>query len=102
MQEANNRPPAETHCPYCALQCGMTLTSTGDRLEVTGRDFSVNRGNLCRKGWTAADLLDAPDRLLGPLVRPHKGAPLVPASWEEAIAFTTANLRRAQDRHGRD
>src|SRR5664279_2128563 len=73
----------DTHCPYCALQCGLTLVRKGGRLEVEGRDFAVNRGNLCRKGWTSAELLDAPDRLLSPLLRPHRGAPLAPVSWDE-------------------
>ena len=36
-------------------------------------DFPTNRGGLCAKGWTAADLLDHPDRLLTPLVRAIAG-----------------------------
>ena len=31
---------------------------------MTERDFPTNRGGLCQKGWTAAELLDSPDRLL--------------------------------------
>lgn len=73
-----------THCPYCALQCGMTLrppgSDQGSRLAVGSRDFPTNRGGLCQKGWTAAELLDAPDRLVTPLVRAGRGAPLEPAS----------------------
>ncbi|MFI2266409.1 hypothetical protein [Micromonospora aurantiaca (nom. illeg.)] len=60
---------AATHCPYCALQCGMVLRATGDGVEVGARDFPTNRGGLCQKGWTAADLLDHPDRLTTPLLR---------------------------------
>ncbi|MDE2788727.1 MAG: molybdopterin-dependent oxidoreductase [Chloroflexota bacterium] len=44
------------HCPYCAFQCGMTL-SMGDAgdVEIAGDpSFPVNRGALCVKGWTAA------------------------------------------------
>ena len=52
----------ETHCPYCALQCGMSLVPERDRLTVAARDFPTNKGGLCRKGWTAAELLYAPDR----------------------------------------
>ena len=65
-----------THCPYCALQCGMNLVPAGDRLTVVARDFPTNNGGLCRKGWTAAELLYAPDRLTTPLMRARKGEPL--------------------------
>ena len=53
-----------THCPYCALQCGMTLRAPrAAGVEVAARpDFPVNRGALCGKGWTAAELLGAPRR----------------------------------------
>ena len=56
-----------THCPYCSLQCGILMIA-GDR-PATLRpqdDFPTNRGGLCSKGWTAAELLDHPDRLLHP------------------------------------
>lgn len=28
---ATSAAPAQTHCPYCALQCGMALTPAGSR-----------------------------------------------------------------------
>ncbi len=49
-----------THCPYCALQCGMTLVPQDGGWQVATRDFPTNKGGLCRKGWTAASLLSAP------------------------------------------
>src|ERR1700686_85110 len=49
----------ETHCPYCALQCGMSLVAEAGRLVVAPRDFPTNKGGLCRKGFTPAELLDA-------------------------------------------
>ena len=64
-----------THCPYCALQCGMTLqvSSTG-AVSVEARDFPTNRGGLCQKGWTSAELLASPERLTTPLVRAGRRA----------------------------
>ncbi|GHJ51025.1 molybdopterin oxidoreductase [Nonomuraea sp. TT08I-71] len=98
------RPPREaaTHCPYCALQCGMVLRENGERVEVAARDFPTNRGGLCQKGWTAADLLDHPDRLTTPLLRDRPGGDLRPASWDEALDRVSAGLRAVQERHGRD
>ena len=103
-RDAPGQQATETHCPYCALQCGMTLVSKapGHRLEVAQRDFAVNGGNLCRKGWTAAELLDAPDRLVTPLIRRHRDAALVATSWEDAIAFTVEKMAALQRAHGRD
>ncbi|MFJ8296751.1 molybdopterin oxidoreductase family protein [Streptomyces sp. NPDC094447] len=103
MSEATAVP---THCPYCALQCGMSLRATGvpERpAEVVDRtDFPVNRGALCGKGRTAPAVLSSRVRLTGPLVRrPGTGA-LEPASWEEALAAVADGLRRTRADHGPD
>ena len=92
----------DTHCPYCALQCGMTLTNEDGRWTVAARDFPTNKGGLCKKGWTAASLLHAPDRLTTALVRDRKGGPLRPAGFEEALDRVAAGIRRVQGAYGRD
>jgi assimilatory nitrate reductase catalytic subunit len=95
----------DTHCPYCALQCGMTLTPEIPRVRLEPRDFPVNKGGLCAKGFTAADLLDHRDRLLTPLVRKESGdrtSPLREATWDEALTQITAAVRRAQETYGLD
>ncbi len=93
-------PAADTHCPYCALQCAMALRTQqgGLPVEVTPRDFPTNRGGLCRKGWTSAAVLDAPGRLTTPLVRDDRGQ-LQEASWEQAYAriVDTVTALRAED-----
>lgn len=94
--------PTDTHCPYCALQCGMSLAPNGKGLDVRARDFPTNRGGLCRKGWTAAELLDSPERLTTPWMRATRGAPLEPTSWPSAIDRIAAAVRRVQERHGAD
>ncbi len=100
-ERLEGRPRAiDTHCPYCALQCGMGLVAGDSSLEVTARDFPTNGGGLCRKGWTAAELLDAPDRLRAPMMRAARGAPLAPTTWPEAIARIAASVRAVQARSG--
>jgi assimilatory nitrate reductase catalytic subunit len=92
-----------THCPYCALQCGMTLRSTAaGGVEVDTRDFPTNRGGLCQKGWSAAALLDHPERLTHPMVRAAKGAALLPATWDEALDRVARGLRDLRTAHGPD
>ncbi|WP_285789244.1 molybdopterin oxidoreductase family protein [Micromonospora sp. NBRC 101691] len=92
---------AATHCPYCALQCGMLLSERDGRIEVLPRDFPTNRGGLCQKGWTAAELLDHPERLTTPLLRGPDGR-LAPATWAEAYARIVTGIRDTQAAHGRD
>ncbi|MFD8069870.1 molybdopterin oxidoreductase family protein [Streptomyces parvulus] len=92
-----------THCPYCALQCGMNLTPAADgTVEVGERaDFPVNRGALCGKGRTAPAVLASGARLTSPLVRSADGA-LVPAGWDEALDRIAGGLARARAERGAD
>ncbi|WP_394434339.1 molybdopterin oxidoreductase family protein [Streptomyces sp. SGAir0957] len=96
-------PPATpTHCPYCALQCGMTLTPDGTGVTVAGReDFPVNKGALCGKGQNAAAVLAPGARLTTPLIRSSAGT-LEPATWDEALDAIAANLTRVRTEHGND
>ncbi|MFI8822638.1 molybdopterin oxidoreductase family protein [Streptomyces sp. NPDC053431] len=95
-----------THCPYCALQCGMNLRAGGTGelpVEVVDRpDFPVNRGALCGKGRTAPAVLSSRVRLTEPLVRCPDTGVLKPATWEEALAAVADGLRRTRADHGAD
>ncbi len=92
-----------THCPYCSLQCGMELVQQpGAPLSIEARDFPTNRGSMCRKGWSAASLLQRGDRLTEPLLRDRRGGALRPATWDEALDRVAHELHTCQERHGRD
>jgi assimilatory nitrate reductase catalytic subunit len=81
-----------THCPYCALQCAQSLTAAPDGgVTVEGRAFPTNRGGLCQKGWTSAEVLGTPDRLTAPLVRSAAGV-LEPTTWEAALDLVADRL----------
>ncbi|HZX03392.1 molybdopterin oxidoreductase family protein, partial [Kribbella sp.] len=90
-----------THCPYCALQCATTLHPVAGSVEVRPREFPTNRGGLCRKGWTAPDVLTVPDRLTVPLVRNVAGE-LEETSWDIALDFVASRIQALQAAHGRD
>ncbi len=102
MDQSVHSTGVATHCPYCALQCGMTVVEQPGGYTVAARDFPTNKGGLCRKGWTAAELLTAPDRLTTPLVRDAKRGKLRPASWDEALDRVADGIRAIQATHGRD
>ncbi|MFG3137982.1 molybdopterin oxidoreductase family protein [Streptomyces sp. NPDC048211] len=94
-----------THCPYCALQCGMNLRPVAGAavVEVEERTaFPVNRGALCGKGRSAPAVLSSAVRLTGPLVRDPASGELEPAGWDEALARIADGLRGTRAEHGAD
>ncbi|AUI63676.1 molybdopterin oxidoreductase family protein [Amycolatopsis sp. BJA-103] len=90
------RTAVDTHCPYCALQCGMSL----DGARVAPRDFPVNAGGLCQKGWTSGELLTSPSRLTTPLIRID--GELRPATWEQALDLVARRLAGIRAAKGAD
>lgn len=91
-----------THCPYCALQCGMNLIDDKGVVSVAPRAFPTNKGGLCQKGWTAAELLSNRERLTSPLVRDDRTSELRPATWDETLDRIAAQIALTQRRYGRD
>jgi assimilatory nitrate reductase catalytic subunit len=87
----------------------MTLHPTGPgvspAVRVAARQFPANGAGMCRKGWTAAELLTSPDRLTGPLVRDRpagRPGPLRPATWDEALDRIAVAVGSTQHRYGND
>jgi len=91
-----------THCPYCAVQCGMNLLVENDHVVgVEPRyDFPVNEGRLCPKGVTAYLQVHHPDRLLYPLIK--RNGRFERASWDEALDLVVSKFRELQENYGKD
>lgn len=91
-----------THCPYCAVQCGMNLLV--EKNKVVGfeprYDFPVNEGRLCPKGVTAYLQTHHPDRLLYPLIK--RNGNFERASWDEALDLIAAKFKEIQEKYGKD
>src|SRR5262249_28206910 len=91
-----------THCPYCAVQCGMNLLV--EKNHVVGfeprYDFPVNEGRLCPKGVTAYLQVHHPDRLLHPLIK--RNGNFERRSWDEALNLVVSKFKELQERHGKD
>ncbi|GAA3101739.1 molybdopterin oxidoreductase family protein [Streptosporangium carneum] len=87
---------AATHCPYCALQCGMRVT-VGETVTIVPRqDVPANAGGLCQKGWTAGEPLTSGERLTTPLLYGEA------ATWDEALDVVAERIREIQREHGPD
>lgn len=98
---SREQPGVATHCAYCGLQCAMTLSgSSAAHLTVSPRRFPTNRGGLCQKGWTSAELLRATDRLTTPLVRVD--GILRATSWDSALAIVADGIGRTRAAYGND
>jgi assimilatory nitrate reductase catalytic subunit len=98
-------PDVVSHCPYCALQCAMSLgPAPADRpgiVTVTGRGFPTNRGGLCKKGWTSAELLDSAERIVHPMMRAPDGR-FEETSWHRALDTIADRLRASRSQFGAD
>src|SRR6201998_4560892 len=102
-------------CPYCGVGCQLTYHVKDNRiLYVEGRDGPSNHGRLCVKGRYGFDYVHHRQRLTTPLIR-RPGVPksadftadpdnplavFREASWEEALDFAAAGLRRIRDSLG--
>ena len=87
-----------TVCPFCGVGCGMWLGVEDGRVTdvrpLVGHP--VSRGQLCAKGWNAAEFLRDPDRLTTPLV--HGKA----VGWDVALDTVADALRAARRDGGED
>ncbi len=98
----------ETHCPYCSLQCGMTLNRSGRTLEVQARALPRNvhspseEGALCRKGWTAAGLRGHRERITTPMVRDRASGAWRAVEWDDALDLVAGRLAALREAHGPD
>ncbi|MFE3517815.1 molybdopterin-dependent oxidoreductase [Streptomyces sp. NPDC059166] len=98
-----------TVCSYCGVGCGIVLDigsgPDGRRkvLKATGdKDHPTNRGRLCTKGATSAEMLAAPGRLSTALVRADRSEEPAPTPMEAAVRETARRLRGIVDEHGPD
>ncbi|MDQ3711012.1 MAG: nitrate reductase [Acidobacteriota bacterium] len=91
-----------THCPYCAVQCGMNLlVEKGHLVGFEPRyDFPVNEGRLCPKGVTAYLQTHHPDRLLYPLIK--RNGNFERASWDEALDLVVSKFKELQTQFSKD
>ncbi|MGC5168828.1 molybdopterin-dependent oxidoreductase [Luteimicrobium sp. DT211] len=111
MQPVSPAPTTvRSSCSYCGVGCGMVLQietdpATGRRrvAKASGdKDHPTNRGRLCTKGATSAEMLAAPGRLERAQVRAGRDHARVEVPMPEAVAETARRLRAIVDEHGPD
>ncbi|MGB6207022.1 molybdopterin-dependent oxidoreductase [Mycobacterium sp.] len=71
--------------------------------KAVGRpNHPANRGRLCTKGNTTADMLRAAGRLTTALVRPERSADAAPTGVDAAVQTVADRLSAIRDQHGPD
>ncbi len=102
---ARLKPAATTNsvCGFCSTGCSLSihLNAQGEAINLSAnRDYPVNLGMACPKGWEALTPLAAPDRATAPLLRDPGTGELAPVSWERALAAFVENFKQTQHYHG--
>lgn len=90
-------------CGYCSTGCSLKihLDASGQAINLTpNKDYPVNLGMACPKGWEALTPLAASDRVTTPLLRNPTTGKLEPVDWPTALRAFVENFKGIQSRHG--
>ncbi len=90
-------------CGYCSTGCSLHAhLREGVAINLTPqKQYPVNTGMACPKGWEALRVLDAPNRAKTPLLRDAHGQ-LKPVSWDLALRTMCERFRSIQQDKGPD
>jgi len=94
-----------TTCGYCSTGCSIEVGLNAEGKAVASRgvgDASVNQGKLCIKGIFEHELFTSANRGKTPLLRERAIDPYREASWDEALDRTASEIKRIQQKYGRD
>jgi len=93
-----------TTCAYCGVGCSFRAEMQGEEVVrmVPNKDGHANHGHSCVKGRFAIGYATHPDRIMKPMIRSKISDPWREVSWQEAIAYAASELKRIQQKYGRD
>jgi len=88
-----------TICPYCGVGCGIIVsTRNGKVINTEGDpDHPINRGSLCSKGGSIAQLSVNKNRLDRPLYRAPFSREWKAVSWDWALDKIARNIKKSRD-----
>jgi ferredoxin-nitrate reductase len=95
---------AESICPYCGVGCRLWGESVYNKIiRVKGvADAPANLGGICAKGATLPQVVATPDRLIHPMIRPHRGAEPRAVTWDAAMKHLVSRFKLIIGEHGPD
>jgi len=88
-------------CGYCGVGCGLYIgVKDGDPVYVKGDpDHPVNRGTLCPKGLSEYEMVRAPSRLPGAMIK--RDGKFEQVSWDEAFKKVSNTFKEVQAKYGK-
>jgi assimilatory nitrate reductase catalytic subunit len=88
-------------CGYCGVGCGLYIgVKNGDPVYVKGDpDHPVNRGTLCPKGLSEHEMVRAPSRLPGAMIK--RNGKFEQVSWDEAFKKVSDTFKEVQAKYGK-
>jgi predicted molibdopterin-dependent oxidoreductase YjgC len=92
-------------CGYCSTGCSIEVGLNKEGKPVSSRgvgNADVNRGKLCLKGIFEHEIFDSPGRGTEPKLRDNFLNEWKITDWDTALDKTYSDIRRTQERHGRD
>ncbi|MCG8389698.1 MAG: nitrate reductase [Cytophagales bacterium] len=88
-------------CRYCGAGCGVMLGMNNDEVvRIRGDQEAHNKGVICIKGATLAQLNKIPNRLTQPKIK--KNGKFVDATWEEAMSLVAEKFSTSIEQNGPD
>ena len=93
-----------TTCAYCGVGCSFRAEMQGEEIVrmVPNKDGHANHGHSCVKGRFAIGYATHSDRITKPMIRSKISDPWREVSWAEAVAYAAGELKRIQEKYGRD
>ncbi|GAB1482258.1 hypothetical protein MASR2M78_10730 [Treponema sp.] len=90
-----------TTCSYCSVGCNFNATIEDGKLVsfLPTKDYPVNLGKSCPKGFHLLKPFAAPDRALHPLLRDKDGK-MQELSWDAATKEFAQRFKAIKEKHG--
>ncbi len=90
-------------CGFCSVGCSLSVHMKNNRaVNLTPtKNYPVNLGEACPKGWEALTPLKAPDRAATPYLKDRSGK-LVSVDWDTALRAFVESFKKIQARYGKE
>ncbi|HTH13185.1 MAG TPA: molybdopterin-dependent oxidoreductase, partial [Spirochaetia bacterium] len=91
-----------TTCGYCSIGCNLdVLVEDGVPLKILpAKDYPVNLGKTCTKGFNLLKALEAPDRALVPTLRDRATGERRELTWDQAATTFVDRFKAIQQKYG--
>jgi len=101
MEEIMTTKTIRTTCSYCSVGCNFDATYEDGKLKsfLPTKDYPVNLGKSCPKGFHLLRALEAGDRITQPLLRNAEGK-LEPVDWDTAVKVFVDRMKKVKQSYG--